>query len=252
MDITEYYVSTNIKESVLEIEFFNRRANSINSEMLKELSAAFDSAAKDDSVLAIVLKSKGEKVFASGASFDEMLGIEDFGVAKEFFLGFARLIWSMLNCPKFIITIIQGKAIGGSVGITAASDYVVATENAEFRLSEYSVGIGPFVIAPVIEKKIGLAPLMEMTIDTEYRSAQWALEKGLVFNIQKDLDSANEFAYSLAKKISQRNPKAVEELKSLFWEKERTDFSIYESRAEKSAKLLLTDFTKNFLKEFIK
>lgn len=248
----EYSINTKKEEGILEIEFYNRKANSINSEMLKKLSAAFDSAAKDEDILAIILKSKGEKVFASGASFDEMLEIEDFGIAKEFFLGFARLIWSMLNCPKFIITIIQGKAIGGSVGITAASDYVVATENAEFRLSEYSVGIGPFVIAPVIERKIGLAPLMEMTIDTEYHSAQWALENGLVFNLQKDAESANIFAYNLANKISKRNPKAVEELKTIFWEKERTDFSIYESRAEKSAKLLLTDYTKNFLKEFKK
>ena len=134
--------------------------------------------------------------------------------------------------------------------MTAASDYVIATDSSEFRLSEYSVGIGPFVIAPVIEKKIGLSPLMEMTIDTEYRSAQWALSKGLVFKLEKDFASATKSALELAQKITQRNPKAVEELKTIFWEKERTDFSIYEERAEKSAKLLLTDFTKNFLREF--
>lgn len=250
--MNDYSITTNIKNSILEIEFYNKKANSFNSLMLKELIEVFENSGKDNSILAIILKSKGEKVFSAGASFDEMLGIEEFRVAKEFFLGFARLIWSMVNCPKFIITIVQGKAIGGSVGITAASDYVIASANSEFRLSEYSVGIGPFVIAPVIEKKIGLAPLMEMTIDTEYKSSQWALEKGLVFNIQSGLDSANEFALNLAKKISQRNPKAVEELKSIFWENERKDFSIYESRAEKSAKLLLTDFTKNYLKEFTK
>lgn len=246
----ETYIKSNIQNGVLEIEFFNPKANSFTSTMLADLTEKIENAAKDETVLAIILRSKGEKVFSAGASFDEMLSIEDFQTAKKFFLGFAKLIWTMLNCPKFIITIIQGKAIGGSVGITAASDYVVATEKAEFRLSEYSVGIGPFVIAPVIERKIGLAPLMEMTIDTEYRDAKWALEKGLVFRILPDLYSANNFANDLAKKISERNPKAIEELKTIFWEKERTDFEIYEERAEKSSKLLLTDFTKKFLREF--
>jgi methylglutaconyl-CoA hydratase len=246
----DYSVSTNLKDSILVVEFYNRKANSLNSAMLEELAGIFNQAGKDETVLAIILRSKGDKVFSAGASFDEMLGIEDFETAKKFFLGFAKLIWSMLNCPKFIITIIQGKAIGGSVGVTAASDYVVATASAEFRLSEYSVGIGPFVIAPVIERKIGLSPLMEMTIDTEYRSSDWALKKGLVFNIQPDLAATEEFAFSLAGKITKRNPKAVEELKSIFWEQERTDFSIYEERAEKSAKLLLTKFTKQFLRDF--
>ncbi|OGU57869.1 MAG: hypothetical protein A2X64_10260 [Ignavibacteria bacterium GWF2_33_9] len=246
----DYSVNTTIKNSILEIEFYNRRANSLNSDMLKQLTEIFDDAGKNDEILAIIFRSKGEKVFSAGASFDEMMAIEDFQIAKQFFLGFAKLIWSMVNCPKFVITLIQGKAIGGSVGLTAASDYVIATENAEFRLSEYSVGIGPFVIAPAIEKKIGLSPLMEMTIDTEYRSVEWALRKGLVYKVFPDIEQVNEFTYKLAADIAKHNPKAVEELKTIFWEKERTDFSHYEERAEKSARLLLTDFTKAFLRDF--
>lgn len=246
----DYYIHSNLNNGILEIEFFNRKANSFNSQMLIELTETINNAAFNDNIKVILLKSKGEKVFSAGASFDEMLEIDNFEKAKSFFLGFAKLIRAMTSIPKFIVTLILGKAIGGSVGIASASDYVIASANAEFRLSEYSVGIGPFVIAPVIEHKIGLSALMEMTIDTEYRDAKWALEKGLIHRLFDDNNSAYNFAQELCNKISQRNPAAVKELKEIFWEKEVNDHSIFEQRAEKSAKLLLNEFTKNFLKEF--
>jgi methylglutaconyl-CoA hydratase len=246
----DYYINSNLNDGILEIEFYNRKANSFNSEMLNELTITINNAATNQDVKVILLKSKGEKVFSAGASFDEMIEIEDFQTAKSFFLGFAKLINAMTNCPKFIVTLISGKAIGGSVGIASASDYVVATLDAEFRLSEYSVGIGPFVIAPVIEHKIGLSALMEMTIDTEYRNAKWANDKGLVNRIFENTKFAYDFAKELCSKISQRNPAAVKELKEIFWEKEAKDPNVFEQRAEKSAKLLLNDFTKNFLLEF--
>ncbi len=246
----DFYVKSDIKNGIQEIEFYNEKANSFNSSMLADLTEIINKSASDNAIRAIILKGKGEKVFSAGASFDEMLWIEDFTQAKNFFLGFAKLISAMLQSPKFIVTAIYGKTIGGSVGITAASDYVVATSTAQFRLSEYSVGIGPFVIAPVIERKIGLSPLMEMTIETEYKDVNWALKKGLVNYICDSPQETLNYAKDLASKIAARNPLAMKELKNMFWEKADVDFSVMEKRAEKSANLLLNEYTKNFLYKF--
>ncbi len=243
------YIKTRIAENTLEIRFYNDKANSFTSPMLRELYSILVDANTNNVIKSILLLSDNPKLFSAGASFDEMLSIEDSDKAIEFFSGFARVIEAMINSKKLIITVVEGKSIGGSVGLVAASDYVVASPKAEFRLSEYSVGIGPFVIAPVIEKKIGKSPLMEMTIDTNYKSAEWALARNLV-NVVTENPTPNEFAINLCNQINQRSNAAMVELKSMFWEWNCWKTDIFMERAHISAKLLLTEETKLFLKSF--
>lgn len=243
------YIKSNLIDGTLEIMFFNEKANSFTTSMLNELQKTLARANSTPEIKSVLFRSDNPKLFSAGASFDEMLNIQEIDSAINFFSGFATVIKEMICNSKLIVTVVEGKSIGGSVGLVAASDYVVASPMAEFRLSEYSVGIGPFVIAPVIEKKIGKSPLMEMTIDTNYKSAHWALSNKLA-NILTDEPTPVDFAMDICRQINQRSALAAKELKSIFWEWGYWDTSIFTERAHISAKLLLTDETKNYLKKF--
>ena len=246
----EARIYSQVENHICTISFYSPKANSMTSAMLKDLSIEFQKASADKEVKYIVLKSDGDGVFSAGASFDEMMQIKDPITARKFFLGYARVIWEMINSPKFVFTRIQGKAIGGSLGLIAASDYVFATDASEVRLSEYSIGIGPFVIAPVIEKKIGKAALMELTINTDYHSADWALQKGLFNRVANDIPKMDEQIEEFLKKIHPNSAEASRDLKRIFWEDLAKDFSIFGNRADFTAKNLLTDYTQKLLHNF--
>ena len=183
---------THIQNNIATIEFGHPASNSFPSELLSRLTTSLNELSTNNDVHVIILKSEGEKAFCAGASFNELVAVSNFKEGKQFFLGFANVINAMRNCSKLIIGRIQGKAVGGGVGLAAACDYCFATEQASIKLSEFTIGIGPFVIEPVVKRKIGLAALSELTLDaTSWQNAYWAKEKGLyakVFETIKELD----------------------------------------------------------------
>lgn len=249
--MTEPYIKNDIKEGIATVEFFHPKSNSFPSNQLNALINTFDELAVNDEVKIIILKSAGESVFCAGASFDELLTINDFETGTKFFMGFANLILAMRNCPKFIIGQIEGKVVGGGVGLMAACDYTFAHKNASIRLSELSIGIGPFVIEPAITRKIGIKSFSELTLNPkEWVSADWCKKAGLyndVFDSKEELyKSCNEFALQL----SQYSPEAMSHLKSIFWQNTENWNEIMPKRAEMSGKLVLSDFTKSTLKKF--
>ena len=239
--------------AIATITFFHPKGNSLPSSMLKTLVSLFDTLGKDPDVKVIVLQSEGEGSFCGGASFDELLAVSNLEDGKVFFSGFANLINAMRKCSKPIIGRVQGKAVGGGVGIIAATDYCFATEAADIKLSELSIGIGPFVIAPVIERKAGIAALCELTLDAKsWKTAYWAQKKGLfqrVFENAREMDQGIDI---LASQLSEYSIRALEEMKRVFWEGAEHWDTLLISRAEKSGKLALSDFTKNALAAFKK
>lgn len=245
------YVNFDIENHVATIEFFHPKGNSFPSDQLKKLIKTIDELGQNDAVRVIVLKSEGDKVFCAGASFDELLLIEDFETGKEFFSGFANLILTMRNCPKFIIGCIEGKVVGGGVGIVAACDYALARHNASIRLSELSIGIGPFVIEPAITRKIGIQAFSELTLNPkEWVSSEWCLKHGFynkTFSDQEDLEKATQ---EFTEQLSQYSPEAMRNLKSIFWENAENWDEIMPKRAAMSGKLMLSDFTKETLNKF--
>jgi len=190
--MNEGSIFTNVTNKVATITFFHPAGNSLPGALLQKLIATFERLSTDKEVQVIVLKSEGEKAFCAGASFDELLQVATLAEGKKFFSGFANLINAMRKCSKLIIGRVQGKAVGGGVGIIAATDYCFATESADIKLSELSIGIGPFVIAPAVERKIGISALSELTIDaTHWKTAYWAQKKGLfttVYENERDMD----------------------------------------------------------------
>lgn len=240
---------TNIN-GIATISFSHPKSNSLPAKLLKEITEAINKTANDKNARVIVIRSEGEKAFCSGASFDELLAIKDYKSGKEFFMGFARLINAMRKCPKFIICRVHGKTVGGGVGIAAAADYTLASNEASVRLSELLLGIGPFVVGPAVERKIGKTAFITMSIDAEWHDAFWAKQNGLytkVFATNRELDEA---VSEIAKKISNCNLDSVAQLKKIFWKGTEDWDELLEERAEISGRLAVSDFTRNYIKQF--
>ena len=246
-------ITISIRNKVAILAFFHPASNSLPSDLLIRLNKAIVELGKNDEVSIIQLQSEGDKTFCAGASFNELLQIKNFEAGKLFFSGFANLMNTMRKCPKLIIGRVQGKAVGGGVGIIATTDYCYATEAADIKLSELSIGIGPFVIAPAIERKMGISALGELTINaTEWQTAYWAKRRGLfakVFENSRDMD---EFLGILTAKLAGYSLEAMQGMKKVLWEKtEHWDHLLIE-RAEISGHLVLSEFTKNELSKFKK
>ncbi|MDC9723512.1 MAG: enoyl-CoA hydratase/isomerase family protein [Urechidicola sp.] len=244
---------TNIQNNIATVEFSHPASNSFPSELLARLTKVFHELSDNNEVNVIILKSEGEKAFCAGASFDELVAIDNFKDGKQFFLGFANVINAMRLCKKPIIGRIQGKAVGGGVGLASACDYVFATDKAAIKLSELTIGIGPFVIAPAVERKIGVAALSELSLNaTQWHNAYWAKEKGLYANVFNSTKQLDEYVDELSQKIAGYNPEAVQEMKQVLWNDTNHWDTLLEERAEISGKLVLSEFTKNALEKFKK
>ena len=244
---------TNIQNHIATVEFGHPASNSFPSELLDRLSGELYKLGKDNDVKVIVLKSEGNRAFCAGASFDELMAINDLNEGKTFFSGFANVINAMRSCGKLIIGRVQGKAVGGGVGLASACDYVLATEAAAIKLSELTIGIGPFVIAPAVERKMGKAAFAELSLAAdEWKNAYWAKEKGLyakVFDKISDLDKEVDI---LSTKLATHNPEALASMKKVLWEGTENWDALLTERAAMSGSLVLSDFTKNALTKFKK
>jgi len=244
---------THIQNNVATVEFYHPASNSFPSELLKRLATTFNELSLNDNVRVIVLKSEKEKTFCAGASFDELIAIKNNEEGKHFFMGFANVINAMRTCSKLIIGRVQGKAVGGGVGLAAACDYCFATEQASIKLSELTIGIGPFVIAPVVERKIGVAALSELTLDaTSWKNAYWAKEKGLFAKVFESINELDAEVQNLSLKLTSYNPKALYEMKKVLWKGTENWGHLLEERAETSGALMLSEFTKAALQKFKK
>lgn len=247
------YVNTTIEDTIATIEFFHPSHNSLPSNLLSDLTKKILELGADEEVLLIVIKSSGERTFCAGASFDELVSIENEDAGKTFFLGFANVINAIRTCGKIVIGRVHGKAVGGGVGLAAACDYCMASKWASVKLSELAVGIGPFVIGPAVERKVGLSPFSQMAINaTEWQTATWAKEKGLfneVFDSVVQLDEYLAHFLDITKKM---NPEALSGLKKIFWEGTENWASLLDERAATSGKLVLSTFAKETIGGFLK
>lgn len=247
-------VSFKIDErGVATITFFHPLSNSLPGKVLEKLAQTITEMGKNDAVKVIILQSEGEKAFCAGASFDELIAIEDLEVGKIFFSGFANVINAARKCPKLIIGRVQGKAVGGGVGMASAVDFCYATKEAFVKLSELAVGIGPFVVGPAVERKVGTSAMSMMAINaTEWYDAEWAREKGLYAETFETIEAMDKAIEVLAEKLANSNPEAMSMLKGIFWQGTEHWDTLLSERAAMSGKLVLSDFTKNAINKFKK
>jgi methylglutaconyl-CoA hydratase len=241
------------ENNIGHITFGHPLSNSLPGRVLQKLADTIIELGNNEQVKVIVLKSEGEKSFCAGASFDELISIKDHATGIKFFSGFANVINAARKCPKFIIGRVQGKAVGGGVGLASAVDYCYATKFADVKLSELAVGIGPFVVGPAVERKIGLSAMSQLAINaTEWRSAQWAYKQGLYAELFDTIEEMDLEINKLALKLAKSNPQAMTMLKKVFWQGTENWDELLIERAGMSGELVLSEFTINAINAFKK
>ena len=246
-------VTISVTDGIATIEFFHPLSNSLPGKVLAQLADAITTTGKREDVAVIILRSAGDRVFCGGASFDELISINDLETGKRFFSGFANVINAMRTCPKLIIGRIQGKAVGGGVGLASSVDYCFATKHAAVKLSELAVGIGPFVVGPAVQRKAGLSGMSAMATNaTEFFSADWAREKGIYTDVFETAEEMDNAIAVLAAKLAKSNPEAMKELKTIFWAGTEHWDGLLSERAAISGRLVLSDFTRNAIESFKK
>ncbi len=247
----EGYVKSETHQGITTIEFHHPQSNSLPGKLLEEIAKEIHFAGTHADSKVVVLKSAGDKAFCAGASFDELVAIKDEASGLKFFSGFAEVINAMRKCPKFIIGRIHGRCVGGGVGLAAAVDYAIAVEGADVKLSELAVGIGPFVVGPVIERKIGPAAFSALAIDaTIWRNSEWAKKKGLFAEVHRTHEGLDESVFRLSNQLSHYSPQAMHEMKTIFWKGTEHWDHLLKERAAISGKLVLSDFTKKAIEKF--
>jgi methylglutaconyl-CoA hydratase len=245
------YVKTETHQGITTIEFFHPQSNSLPGKILEELAKEIHFAGTHDDTKVIIIKSAGDKTFCSGASFDELAAIKNEAEGLEFFSGFANVINAMRKSTKFIIGRIHGKCVGGGVGLAAAVDYAIATDKAEVKLSELAVGIGPFVVGPALERKIGTAAFSALSIDAaSFRNAEWAKRKGLFAEVHETVENMDESIQRLSNTLAHSSPQAMAEMKKIFWQGTEHWDELLKERAAISGRLVLSEFTKRAIEKF--
>jgi methylglutaconyl-CoA hydratase len=245
------HVDVTIADGIATIRFSHPKGNSLPGALLRRLADAVREAGAEREARVVVLRSEGSGPFCAGASFDELRAIGDAAAGKEFFLGFARLILAMRACPKFVLVRVHGKAVGGGVGVAAAADYALAARGASVKLSELAVGIGPFVVGPVIEKRIGAGPFTALAVDAaSWRDAAWAERHGLFASVHESVEELDAALDTLARTLAASSPEAMAALKRVFWEGTEHWDRLLDERAEMSGRLVLSEFARRAIESF--
>ncbi len=247
-DGTVHYSS---QKNIGTIEFYHPKGNSLPKALLTNLAETITKAGEDESNQILVLKSAGEGAFCGGASFDELMKISNFDEGKDFFMGFANVINSMRTCPKLILCRVHGKTVGGGIGIVSAADFVIACKGASIKLSELSLGIGPFVVGPAVGRKLGVASFATLSLDADtWYDSEWALNNGLFNKVTDSVAELDTEVQRLSKALSESNPEALTNLKEILWQATGHWNSTLEQRAEISGRLVLSEYTKRFIDSF--
>jgi len=245
------YVKSERHGFAMIIEFFHPQSNSMPRALLGDLASQIHSAGLEEEIRVVILRSVGDRAFCAGASFTELSQIKNSLEGEDFFNGFAHVINSMRKCPKFIVARIHSKCVGGGVGIAAAADYALALTGAEVKLSELEIGIGPFVVGPAVERKLGLSAFSQLTIDAaSWRTADWAKTRGLYAEVHNNLQDLDDSLQRLVNHLSRSSPQAIREIKKMLWQGTAHWDQLLPERAKISGQLVISDMAQKAIRMF--
>lgn len=243
-------VTAAVADGIGAVQFAHPKGNSLPGALLRRLASTIAETGERPDVRVVTVRSGGQGPFCGGASFDELVAVSDEQQGKTFFLGFAQVILAMIRCPKPVVTRVQGKVVGGGVGVVAASDYVIATNQSPLRLSELAIGLGPFVIGPPILRKVGPAAFGAMALDADWRTAQWALDAGLYAQMHDGIPALDEAFDRFVKELASRNAEATGRIKQIMWEGTENWDALLDARAALSGRLVLSEHTRAAIAAF--
>ena len=243
-------VSVTVADGIGTVRFYHPKGNSLPGMLLRKLAESVEGAGRDPAVRVIVLRSDGSGPFCAGASFDELVSIDNPADGEVFFSGFATVILAMIRAPKFVLVRVHGKTAGGGIGIAAAGDYTFAVKAASAKLSELAVGIGPFVVGPVIARRVGMGPFMAMSVDADWRDSSWCEAHGLYARVFDDETAMDAGIAALARTLASSNPDAMRQMKSVAWQGTDEWPALLAERARMSGTLVLSEFTRAAIAKF--
>jgi methylglutaconyl-CoA hydratase len=253
MEKTPGYVKSERDGYSLVIEFFHPQSNSLPTAMLNDLASHFQAAGLNEEIRVIILRSAGERAFCAGASFTELSNIKNAKEGEAFFNGFAHVINNMRKCPKLIIARIQGKAVGGGVGLAAAADYTLAIKGAEIKLSELEIGIGPFVVGPAVERKLGPSAFSQLTINSgTWYTADWAKTFGLYAEVHQNINELDDSVRQLVNRLGHAGLNAIREIKKMLWSDTSHWDQLLPERAKISGELVVSETAQRAIAMFNK
>ncbi|MEP6617960.1 MAG: enoyl-CoA hydratase/isomerase family protein [bacterium] len=243
-------VSVTIADGIGTVRFSHPKGNSLPGALLQRLAEAIEWLGRDPAARVIVLRSEGTGPFCAGASFDELIGIANADEGEAFFSGFAGVVLAMIRAPKFVLVRVHGRTAGGGVGIAAAGDYTFAVKTASAKLSELAVGIGPFVVGPVIARRLGKGPFLAMSVDADWRDADWGERHGLYARVFDDVATMDAAINALAGTLAASNPDAMTLMKKVAWAGTEDWEALLGERARMSGTLVLSEFTRQAIAKF--
>lgn len=245
MLMSNEYIHYAAEYGIGRIEFFHSRGNALTSTMLREITSFIRAAGEDPEIKIVMIQSAGEASFCGGASLDELMECDSVKEARDFFMGFAHLLTAIRTCPKLVVVRVQGKVVGGGLGIVAVADLAFATVEASIRLSELSIGLGPFVIGAAVERKIGISAFSELTyLSSIWKDAHWAKEKGLFSAVFETLAALDIAMAAQIIELETYAPEAIALTKKMFWAQTPEWSDELEKRAGYSAKLWIQKKTR--------
>jgi enoyl-CoA hydratase/carnithine racemase len=166
------------------------KRNAIGPRMTNELLWALSDVLESDEVRSVVITGEG-KAFCSGGDFGEMAA----GAAPSDlpYLGdYADLLFALVRCDKPVVARVNGLAMGGGLGIVAASTFAVATTDVRLGTPEINAGLFPMMIMAVLARQVPRRRLLQMMLLGETFEAGEALRLGLLNEVveQGALDGA--------------------------------------------------------------
>ena len=184
-------ISVSIDNGIARVTLNRPEAhNTLNAAMIADLKATFDRLSEDAHVRAVTLTGAG-KNFSAGADLNWMqqASQQGFEANQQDAYKLARMLYTIDSCPKPVVALVNGAALGGGVGLVACCDIVVARADAQFGLTEVRIGLIPATISPYVTRKIGESQARRYMLTAERFDAEAARRIGLVHEIGDDADA---------------------------------------------------------------
>ena len=189
--------------------------NAFDDELIAELTRVFEAVASESATRVVVLQGDGPS-FCAGADISWMRKAGGYGRAEnEADAGrMATMLRAIDVCPKPVLVLAHGHAIGGGVGLVAAADIAMAAEGTVFSLAEVKLGILPAVISPYVLRAIGPRQARDLFLTGERFDAARALRIGLVHAVVSPGELSAAADGKIAALLS-AGPQAIEAAKKL-------------------------------------
>lgn len=200
--------------------------NAFNDELITQLIHALNDIESRQDIQVVVLSGQG-KHFSAGADLNWMKRMAKLSEEenRQDAQQLAELMYTLNNLSKPTITLINGAAYGGAVGLIACCDIAIATKNSRMCLSEVKIGLSPAVISPFVVSAIGARQARRYCLSAEVFDAQKARTLGLIHEVVDDEVELASMGEYFIQTLQNNSPQAMAKTKQLIERVARGDIN---------------------------